>query len=356
MTALCCFKVLQASCQPRCLQLWSAVYLAYPTPYSETPLVENGDTSDYGDSVSSACITPVSPTFPNGGIDQEKTSRFCHITESKSDGNLFCKNCSKNRLELDESSKHFSCLDKNLKSRSCPECRTDFSENGALDSGSETVASETTSLYSSVQSDSNALSILSCGDSVSEVDSMTSSTATIILDPSEGESNFESKHSPAKKTSITTLIKETDETERSEEEQRVEEDCNEQNVTCEGSFTTTMCEEEQTECFDRSAGENLTKSASVSTLTGPVQETSSSTATVRASSSELFTRYLDVDGLTYVSDPVQERLRQIEMAHQAKLESLQRQLIDAQRRRTLSSENKGASGKTSDLADEVVRK
>ncbi|XP_044171154.1 myotubularin-related protein 4-like [Acropora millepora] len=339
-------QVLQASCQPRSLQLWSAVYLAYPTPYSETPLVENGDTSDYGDSVSSACITPVSPTFPNGGIDQEEAGRFCHITESKSDGNLFCKNCLKNGLEPDESSEHVFSLDKNLKSRSCPECRTDFSENAALDSGSETVVSESTSLYRSAQSDSNAVGILSCDDN--EVESMSSSSATVILDPSEGEPNVESKHSPSEKLSITTLTKETNETERSEEELRVEEDCNEQSVTCEPSF-----EEEQTECSDRNSEEILTKSASVSTLTGPVQEISSSTATLRASSSELFTRYLDVDGLTYVSDPVQKRLRQIEMAYQAKVESLQRQLIDAQRRRTLSSENKGASGITSDLADEV---
>ena len=349
LTAICCFKVLQASCQPRSLQLWSAVYLAYPTPYSETPLVENGDTSDYGDSVSSACITPVSPTFPNGGIEQEEAGRFCHITESKSDGNLFCKNCLKNRLEPDESSERPFSLDKNLKSRSFPECRTDFSENAALDSGSETVVSESTSLYRSAQSDSNAVGILSCDDN--EVESMSSSSATVILDPNEGESNVESKHSPSEKLSITTLTKESNETERLEEELRVEEDCNEQSVTCEPSF-----EEEQTECSNRNSEEILTKSASVSTLTGPVQEISSSTATLRASSSELFTRYLDVDGLTYVSDPVQKRLRQIEMAYQAKVESLQRQLIDAQRRRTLSSENKGASGITSDLADEVVRK
>ena len=304
--------------------------------------------------MSSACITPVSSTFPNGGIEQEEAGNFCHITESKSDGNLFCKNCLKNGLEPDKSSEHVFSLDKNLKSRSCPECRTDFSENAALDSGSETVVSESTSLYRSAQSDSYAVGILSCDDN--EVESMSSSSATVILDSSEGESNVESKHSPSEKLSITTLTKEANETERSEEEQRVEEDCNEQSVTCEGSLRTTMSEEEQTECSDRNSEEILTKSASVSTLTGPVQEISSSTATLRASSSELFTRYLDVDGLTYVSDPVQKRLRQIEMAYQAKVESLQRQLIDAQRRRTLSSENKGASGITSDLADEVVRK
>jgi len=43
------------------------------------------------------------------------------------------------------------------------------------------------------------------------------------------------------------------------------------------------------------------------------------------------------------------------MAHQAKVESLQRQLLDAQRRRTLSADG-GVTGRTSDLADEVVRK
>jgi len=64
---------------------------------------------------------------------------------------------------------------------------------------------------------------------------------------------------------------------------------------------------------------------------------------------------LDVDGLTHVSDPVQDRLRQIEMEHQAKVESLQRQLRDFQRRRATGGDG-GASVQTSDLADEVVRR
>ena len=80
---------------------------------------------------------------------------------------------------------------------------------------------------------------------------------------------------------------------------------------------------------------------------------SPSTSTLRPSSSELFNRYLDIDGLTYVSDPVQERLRQIEMAHQAKVEALQRQLLDVQKRRKALPEG-GTAGRTSDLADEVV--
>ena len=150
------FKVLQAFCQPRCLQLWSAVYLAYPTPYSET-LLENGDTSDYGDSVSSACITPVSPVFPsvNNGIDQDEgVTQTCRVTASKSDGNLMCKDCLKNQQELDHNGKQFNSLDRNLKSRSCPECRTAFTENNIQESAStakdivnDTAAFESKSLY-----------------------------------------------------------------------------------------------------------------------------------------------------------------------------------------------------------------
>lgn len=353
-------QVFQASCQPRCLQLWSAVYLAHPTPYSEALLLENGDTSDYGDSVSSACITPVSPIFPNDGIDHEEVTRSSHVVTSKSDGNLACKICLKNRNELDEKSKQFISFDSNLKSRSCPECRTDFYENGVQCNVVEAVASESRSLYLSAQSDSNAVSIVSCDDSISEVESMSSSTATIILDPSEGDLTVESRHSSSEKISIGHLIKETNETKCLEEdssahkEQRFEEGSNEQSVTVDGSaFCRAMiCDEEKTECVESISQELFTNSGSASTFTGPVQGTSSSTTTLRASSSELFTKYLDVDGLTYISDPVQERLRQIEMDHQANLELLQRQVIDSQRRR-IPSEDRGATVKTSDLADEV---
>ena len=124
-----------------------------------------------------------------------------------------------------------------------------------------------------------------------------------------------------------------------------------------GRFGTILfideIDDEGTVCLE-SSQELLTKSSSTSTLTGCTQGASPSTSTLRPSSSELFTRYLDVDGLTYVLDPVQERLRQIEMAHQAKVESLQRQLMDVQRRRTFLVEGGTTGQGTSDLADEVV--
>lgn len=369
------FKVLQAFCQPRCLQLWSAVYLAYPTPYSET-LMENGDTSDYGDSVSSACITPVSVVFPsaNSSIDQdEEVTQTCHVTESKSDGNLVCKNCLKNQQGLDDSSnKQFNSLDRNLKSRSCPECRTAFSENGdipgssstAKDSVGDTAVPESRSLYLSAQTDSCEASVVSCEDSISEIESsMSSSTATVILDTSEGDTNIENgRSSSSEKISTEDSIKETQETTPSDEEQNSHEEkgsgesCNGESLTVDGStFSKGIpCDEEGTECIE-SSQEPLTKSSSSTTLTSSTHGTSPSTSTLRPSSSELFTRYLDVDGLTYVCDPVQVRLRQIEMAHQAKVESLQRQLLDVQRRRGVSTDG-GTAGRTSDLADEVVRK
>ena len=348
------------------------MYLAYPTPYSET--MENGETSDYGDSVSSACITPVSPVFPNvnGSIDHdEQVTQTCLVTASKSDGNLMCKDCFKNQQELNNIDKQFNSLDRNLKSRSCPECRTAFSENSfpasaftAKDVVSDTVASESRSLYLSAQSDSTAASIVSCENSTSELESsMSSSTATVILDPIEGDTNVENGQLPSSgKISSESSVNETQATTSAEEEtispeeEGSQEGCNRESSTVDGSAVSKDIpyDEEGTECVENS-GEPLTKSSSNMTLTSSVHGTSPSTSTLRPSSSELFTRYLDVDGLTYVSDPVQERLRQIEMAHQAKVESLQRQLLDARRRRTLSADG-GVTGRTSDLADEVVRK
>lgn len=356
-------QVLQASCQPRCLQLWSAVYLAYPMPYSEA-LMENGDTSDYGDSVSSACITPVSTVFPssNASIDQdEEVNQSCQVTASKSDGSLICKDCMTSEEALDSSSKQFTGLNKNLKSRSCPECRTDFSESSALGSTppvGNTFSSDSQSLYLSAQSGSNTTSIVSCNDSISEIESsMSSSTATVILDPSEEDTIADNGLLPSEKISTESLGKEMQDTkgaarEISSEEQSCREGYTGENSTVDGSAFSKHVDDEGTVCLE-SSQELLTKSSSTSTLTGCTQGASPSTSTLRPSSSELFTRYLDVDGLTYVLDPVQERLRQIEMAHQAKVESLQRQLMDVQRRRTFLVEGGTTGQGTSDLADEV---
>lgn len=363
------FKVLQASCQPRCLQLWSAVYLAYPTPYSET-MLENGDTSDYGDSVSSACVTPVSPVFPsaNRRIEQEEEAlQTCHVTASKSDGNLMCKDCLKQQQALDDNRKQlFDSLDRNLKSKSCPECRTDVSDNNIPQSTpitKDTVALESNSMYVSAQSDSCSRSVVSCEDSVGDIESsMSSSTQTVILDSTEGDSAIESGLESSEKTS-ESLTEETQqktsvvEEPTSPQEEDSQESSNVGQCTVETVHSSLFnkvipSDEEGTECSENCQG-TPAKSSSNLTLSSSTDEATPSSSTLRPSSSELFTRYLDIDGLTYVSDPVQERLRQIEMAHQAKVEALQRQLLDTQRRRMTSTEG-GTAGRTSDLADEVV--
>ena len=364
-------QVLEASCQPRCLQLWSSVYLAYPTPYSET-VVENVDTSDYGDSVSSACITPVSPVFPNGNgiIDQEEeVTLTSHVSASKSDGNLICKDCFKNQQESKSPGKEFGNVGRDLKSKSCPECRTPFSQDdlsgstSTLEDISDPAVCDSRSLYLST-SESCVASVVSCEDSVSEIESssMTSSTATVILDPSGGEHPVESGTSfSSEKLSTDNSVKEMQENVSSPEETNstsegiFEETHNSEHLTLDNSNCSKYipCDKEGTECVETSVPPS--KSSSDSTLTSSAREAFPSTSTLRPSSSELFTRYLDVDGLTHVSDPVQDRLRQIEMAHQAKVESLQRQLLDVQRRRATEGDG-GASGQTSDLADEVVRR
>ncbi|KAL9980228.1 hypothetical protein ACROYT_G008784 [Oculina patagonica] len=360
-------QVLQASCQPRCLQLWTAVYLAYPTPYSET-VMENGDTSDYGDSVSSACITPISPVFPsvNGSIDQdEEVTQTSQVTASKSDGNLMCKDCYKNQQGISKQSESGN-LDNDLKSKSCPECRTTFSQNdvsgstSTLEDSNDLAACDSKSLYLST-TESCAASVVSCEDSVSEIEtsSMSSSTATVILDPSEGEtSSVDSGTTPSTEKLLSdNSLKETQEEDSSAEEPNLageempKEPHNSEHLTSDNSNSKDIpCDEEGTECVETTVPPS--NCSSDSTLTSSAREAFPSTSTLRPSSSELFTRYLDVDGLTHVSDPVQDRLRQIEMAHQAKIESLRRQLLDVQRRRAAAGDG-GASGRTSDLADEV---
>lgn len=345
------------------------MYLAYHTPYSETVL-ENVDTSDYGDSVSSACVTPVSPVFPsgNGIIDQqEEVTPTPHVTASKSDGNLMCKDCFKIQQEKEDSRKEFGNIDRDLKSKSCPECRTSFSQNdlsgstSTLEDVSDSAACDSRSLYLST-SESCVASVVSCEDSVKEIESssMTSSTATVILDTSEGETPVDNETSSlSEKLSTDNSLKEMQENVSSPEEinstseEIFQETCNSDHLTLDSSNCSKdiPCDEEGTECIETSVPPS--NSSSDSTLTSNAREAFPSTSTLRPSSSELFTRYLDVDGLTHVSDPVQDRLRQIEMVHQAKVESLQRQLLDVQRRRATGGEG-GASGQTSDLADEVV--
>lgn len=334
--------------------------------------MENGDTSDYGDSVSSACITPVSPVFPSGNriINQhEDVMLTSQVTASKSDGNLMCEDCFKNQQEKGNTRKEFGNIERDLKSKSCPECRTSFSQNdlsgstSTLEDVSDPAACDSRSLYLST-SESCIASVGSCEDRVNETEnsSMTSSTATVILDPSEGETPVESGTSLSSELSPEdNLVKETRENVSLAEEPNSasdkipQETCNSEHSTLDNSNCSdeSPCDEERTECIESSVMPS--NSSSDSTLTSSVREAFPSTSTLRPSSSELFTRYLDVDGLTHVSDPVQERLRQIEMAHQAKVESLQRQLLDVQRRRAIGGDG-GVSGQTSDLADEVVCK
>lgn len=327
-------------------------------------MLENGDTSDYGDSVSSACVTPVSPVFPsvNSSIEQEEEAlQTCLVTASKSDGNLMCKDCLKHQQALDDNRKQlFDSLDRNLKSKSCPECRTDISDNDIPQStpiAKDAVALESESVYVSAQSDS-------CLRSVGDVESsMSSSTQTVILDSTEGDSAIENGLESSEKTTSESLTGETQQmTSVVEEQSSLQEEglqessdvgqCMVETVHGSSFSKGIPSDEEGTECSENSQG-TPAKSSSNLTLTGSTHEATPSTSTLRPSSSELFTRYLDIDGLTYVSDPVQERLRQIEMAHQAKVEALQRQLLDTQRRRMTSTEG-GTAGRTSDLADEVV--
>lgn len=353
-------QILQASHEPRSLQLWSTVYTALPTPYAES-FMESNDTSDYGDSVSSACVTPVSPVFPNSMEQDERLLATTHISESKSDGSLICKDCFENQEGLQNDSKEFGGVDKAVKSKSCHNCRTTLSQNLSESKSttkdiSDSESCDSKSIYLST-TDSCAAGVVSCEDCVSEIESsMSSSTATVILEPNDeaisdnGENSLSEKLLAGETNEEVFSAREINSVDDIQPQESHESKCMiEDHSKCSANIS---CDEEIKECTE--TGLPPSSSSSQSTLTSSVQETIPSTTTLRPGSSELFTRYLDVDGLTHIVDPVQDRLRQIEMAHQAKIESLQRKLLDTQSRQAAVGERGTClSGQTSDLADEV---
>lgn len=353
-------QVLQASHEPRSLQLWSTVYTAFPTPYAESGM-ENGDTSDYGDSVSSACITPISPIFPSSIEQDERLLSTTHISESKSDESLVCNDCFENQQGLQKDSNEFGSLDKDVKSKSCHNCRTTLSQNLSESKSTTKEISDSESCHSKSMylstTDSCAAGVVSCEDSVSEIESsMSSSTATVILEPNDEAISGDGENSSSEKFSSS----ETDEEVfpageiNSVGDMQPQESHESKHLTADHSkcAADTSCGGEGKDCTENVLPSS--SSSSQSTLTNSFHEMSPSTKTSRQGLSELFTGYLDVDGLTHIADPVQDRLRQIEVAHQANIESLRRKVLDAQRGRAAVGE-RGAcpSGQTSDLADEV---
>ena len=338
------------------------MYLAYLTPYSET-VTENSNTSDYGDSVSSPCITPTSPVFESsaGGLtsnimDTSSCNRqHCLVTTSKSDGELaICKDCQKNLLESNLHSYH---LDSSLKSKSCTDCRSSGAENIAgVDTPVGKDSVEVKSLYMSTEGHCSA-SVISYDDSGSEIESsMSSSTATVILDANEEDCTLvNDTSSPLEKLANGQSSEATQEALSAPENDQIAENsplaCGAANVT--GFLSKDNCRTNLPQSMEEPSPGGVSKSSSDSTLSCDGQEATPSTTTLKPSSSQLFGRYLDVDGLTIVVDPVQERLQQIEMIHHAKLLSLQRQLADVQRKHD-GTANWDLEGRVSDLADEVV--
>ena len=325
--------------------------------------MENGDTSDYGDSVSSACITPISPIFP-GSIEQdERLLSTTHISESKSDESLVCKDCFENQQGLQKDSNEFGSVDKDVNSKSCHNCRTTLSQNLSESKSttkeiSDSESCNSKSMYLST-TDSCAAGVVSCEDSVSEIEnSMSSSTATVILEPNDEAISGDGENSSSEKFSSSETDEEVfpaDEI-NSVGDMQPQESHESKHLTADHSkcAADTSCGGERKDCTETVLPSS--SSSSQSTLTNSFHEMSPSAKTSRQGLSELFTGYLDVDGLTHIADPVQDRLWQIEVAHQANIESLRRKVLDAQRGRAAVGE-RGAcpSGQTSDLADEVVR-
>lgn len=116
--------------------------------------------------------------------------------------------------------------------------------------------------------------------------------------------------------------------------------------------------EEDTKVTSKDA--NLTKEISIQTtenqktINNQETQTNDSITTIRLTLPTMYARYLDNDGLTFMHNDVQDRLRQIEMLYQERMEALHTQVLEERRRRLVGNGDMCSAGRNTDLNDEVV--
>lgn len=363
--------------------LWTSVFGAYPTRFCDSPEL----------AVNSQAEKPTTNGFESGHLKLSRVHSCCSYSNldrtklcgevsmqpSKSDGNLVA--IAKEQKDIIHDCVQRTPLnytDSRLSTAFCSACRKDIAiTNGeSLTAGRDEDSDSTGELCSNID---NTSSVISPDNSTSDIsDSMTSSTATVILSCSElqddngqgtciSESdeavvdgvacktdNGPTKEPPQKLDDVPgklTDIRPCDTTGENDVPGELTDikpcDNTGENLTeCDMTFKNSPCGYEV-----RSTGQ--CNSNSVENTSEHNKTTNS--ITLKPSSSSLFSKYLDIDGLTLVTDVVQERLRQIYTAHQNCVDLLHGQLVE-ERRRGCCGHNSGLGSpyRTSDLADEIV--
>ena len=345
-------------------------------------------------------------TYSDSNLELKHSSYSPHLSSSRSDGELVtkcsqCKDCYSHR----GTSKVLNHTKSNLKSDACADCSTLDPVLGCSESHSKSkseAAENIKSLYYSTTAPCTD-SIISCADSTMELsNSVTSSTTTVILEANEesrcglgkeasvcvqdsqhrvslGEEDGKLLQEPKDEDAraltedqsegqgVTLSEKDTEcsvlEANDEHSEKRAENQSEGQGMSFIGDSANGTSTHEDTreraehrserETENTTASENDNAESQCNVYTVP--ECSPSNCTLKPSSSQLLTKYMDIDGLTLVVDVVQERLRQIECFHQLHVNSLHNQLLEERRRRQVCDHGDvGSPSKTNDLADEVV--
>ena len=207
--------------------------------------------------------------------------------------------------------------------------------------------------YNDSKDESGSTSIISCDSSTPDInDSMTSSTATVILSCSEcleGSSNGTS--GTENRTVEGISFKSNGFSQSSTVELDIPAT---ENTDDRPPRDSEIIQNSVDACDGNSAEQGSSKPAIDSS--DKLKESNPSNVTLRASGSTLFSKYLDIDGLTLLVDIVQERLMQIQTGHQQYVDSLHAQLAElVERRRAYCGLlGPGSPHRASDLADEIV--
>ena len=295
-----------------------------------------------------------------------ETNQLCNspsLPSSKSDGDLVKsarehKDCIRDYIQRSQSNP----VDSELRTKFCGECKDLLaknisSANTAKCLNSKNVEDPNTAnageQYNDSKDESGSTSIISCDSSTPDInDSMTSSTATVILSCSEcleGSSNGTS--GTENRTVEGISIKSNGFSQSSTVELDIPAT---ENTDDRPPRDSEIIQNSVDACDGNSAEQGSSKPAIDSS--DKLKESNPSNVTLRASGSTLFSKYLDIDGLTLLVDIVQERLMQIQTGHQQYVDSLHAQLAElVERRRAYCGLlGPGSPHRASDLADEIV--
>ncbi|KAK3736341.1 hypothetical protein QZH41_020792 [Actinostola sp. cb2023] len=352
-------EVLIPSYHVRSVELWSAVYLAYPMPFSN-----NRDFDLPDDSPNSACSSSLSLRFPFNFSDSNlemKSYLSTHLSSSKSDGDLIrhssCKKCNDTHHVTNDNSLTRA---NNGLSTACNGDANHAVEESSCDE-------QTDSLYYSTTVEERDVICSPEGTTPQEmISSMTSSAATIIQEEADSDGEVTTEDSVSDTITFGRTLQEFSANSRCRQDsssyEHLAASLNELNIAgvsgCNKLERVSDADEQGTPSKDNST-DNLTKEISIQTIenqktiTNQGTQTNDSITTLKITLSNVYACYLDNDGLTMTQNDVQDRLRQIEMLYQERMEVLHAQVLEERRRRLAGNGDVGVAGRGADLNDDV---